>query len=111
MSKCCKCSKCVKHTRSIKPGVCEQFHHCDPSHNDDKVVNNCKGCVCNQLRRLSTQTEVDVFLSSGLILEDVLFVNLDQKNCCAFFFDPTTEPGSTLIVDCNDIQAIRLEVG
>lgn len=111
MSKCCKCSKCVKHTRSIKPGVCEQFHHCEKDHNDEKVVNNCKGCVCNQLRRLSTQTEVDVFLSSGLILEDVLFVNLDQKNCCAFFFDPTTEPGSTLIVDCNDIQAIRLEVG
>lgn len=113
MSNCCKCNKCAKRPRCIKPGVCEQFHHCEKDHHQhpDKDVNNCKGCVCNQLRRLSAQTEVDVFLSSGLVLEDVLFINLDQKNCCAFFFDPTTEPGSTLIVDCKEIQAIRLEVG
>ena len=111
MSKCCKCSKCVKQPRCIKPGVCEQFHHCEKDQQPDKIVNNCKGCVCNQLRQLSTQTEVDVFLSSGLVLEDVLFISLDQKSCCAFFFDPTTEPGSTLIVDCKEIQAIRLEVG
>ena len=75
------------------------------------VSNRCKGCVCAQLRRLKTQTEVDVFLSSGQVLEDVVFINLNLKNCCAFFNDPTTEPGSTLIVDCQDIQAIRIEAG
>ena len=112
MSKCCKCSKCFKHPRSIKPGVCEQFHHCEKEQHQGpkKVDNNCKGCVCNQLRRLSAQTEVDVFLSSGIVLENVLFINLDQKSCCAFFFDPTTTPDSTLIVDCEEIQAIRLDV-
>jgi hypothetical protein len=76
---------------------------------NDKKVNRCKGCVCNQLRKLQTQTEVDVFLSGGQVLEDVVFVSFDRKNCCAFFNDPTTEPGSTLIVDCQDIQAIRIE--
>ena len=50
-----------------------------------------------------------VFLLGGQVLEDVVFINLDQSNCCAFFNDPTTEPGSTLIVDCQDIQAIRIE--
>ncbi|QUG43896.1 hydrolase [Psychrobacillus sp. INOP01] len=65
--------------------------------------------MCDQLRRLQTQTEVDVFLSGGQVLEDVVFIILDQSNCCAFFNDPTTEPGSTLIVDCQFIQAIRIE--
>ncbi|WP_192600543.1 hydrolase [Sporosarcina limicola] len=75
----------------------------------DKFVKHCKGCVCDQLRRLQTQTEVDVFLSGGQVLEDVVFVSFNRNTCCAFFSDPTTEPGSTLIVDCQDIQAIRIE--
>ena len=83
---------------------------CDKQNkHSDKTNNNCKGCVCNQLRRLQTQTEVDVFLVGGQVLEDVVFINLDQRNCCAFFNDPETEPGSTLIVDCQFIQAIRIE--
>lgn len=83
---------------------------CDKRNNhSDQKNNNCKGCVCNQLRRLQTQTEVDVFLVGGQVLEDVVFINLDQRNCCAFFNDPETEPGSTLIVDCQFIQAIRIE--
>ncbi|MEK5147031.1 MULTISPECIES: hydrolase [Psychrobacillus] len=65
--------------------------------------------MCDQLRRLQTQTEVDVFLSGGQILEDVIFIAFDRENCCAFFNDPETEPGSTLIVDCQDIQALRIE--
>ncbi|MEK4091581.1 hypothetical protein MKZ08_07640 [Viridibacillus sp. FSL R5-0477] len=43
------------------------------------------------------------------MIEVVVFINLDQKNCCAFFSDPETEPGSTLIGDCQAIQAIRIE--
>ena len=74
-----------------------------------RSVDRCNGCICNQLRRLQTQTEVDVFLVGGQVLEDVVFINLDQRNCCAFFNDPETEPGSTLIVDCQFIQAIRIE--
>ena len=90
-----------------KPCTCEK---CNPrKKHSDKVDNHCKGCICDQLRRLQTQTEVDVFLSGGQVLEDVVFITLDQKNCCAFFNDPETEPGSTLIVDCQKIDAIRIE--
>jgi hypothetical protein len=86
--------------------TCEK---CEPKKQPEKVENNCKGCICDQLRKLPTQTEVDVFLSGGQVLEDVVFITINQKNCCAFFNDPTTEPGSTLIVDCQQIQAIRIE--
>jgi hypothetical protein len=87
------------------------------SNNDDCVncsgnvssTSSCRGCACDQLRRLQTNTEVDVFLASGIILEDVVFVSFDPNNCCAFFNDPTTEPGSIIVVDCNFIQAIRFE--
>jgi hypothetical protein len=53
-------------------------------------------------------------LSSGVVLEDVLFDRLNQKNCCAVFIvpedaPPEDEPGSTLIVDCQRIDAIRIE--
>lgn len=82
---------------------------CEQKRKSEKDANNCKGCICDQLRKLRTQTEVDVFLSGGRVLEDVVFITLNQKNCCAFFSDPTTEPGSTLIVDCQSIQAIRIE--
>ena len=37
-------------------------------------VNRCNGCICDQLRRLKKGTEVDVFLSGGQILEDVIFI-------------------------------------
>ena len=71
--------------------------------------NHCEGCICDQLSELRRGTEVDVFLSGGQILEDVVFKRFDRNNCCAFFNDPTTEPGSTLIVDCQKIDAIRIE--
>ncbi|KON90172.1 hydrolase [Sporosarcina globispora] len=70
-------------------------------------ANKCKGCICDTLRTLQTQTEVDVFLDGGQVLENVNFINLDNDTCCAFFVE--TEPGSTLIVDCQKIQAIRIQ--
>ncbi len=76
---------------------------------DNRNRNRCNSCICDQLRRLPRGTEVDVFLSGGKILEDVEFIRFNRNNCCAFFNDPTTEPGSTLIVDCNKIDAIRIE--
>ena len=79
---------------------------CNKHTNQNKT--NCIGCICNQLRRLQTQTVVDVYLIGGQVLEDVVFINLDQNNCCAFFNDPSTDPDSTLIVDCVFIQALRI---
>ncbi|MGX9135276.1 hydrolase [Rummeliibacillus sp. JY-2-4R] len=83
------------------------INDCDDCNNRRR--NRCNSCICQILRRLPRNTEVDVFLSGGNILEDVVFKRLNRNNCCAFFNDPTTEPGSTLIVDCNRIDAIRLE--
>lgn len=85
---------------------CSECRHESSSWNNK---NSCKGCICDQLRELRRDTEVDVFLSGGQILEDVVFKKFDRNNCCAFFKDPTTEPGSTLIVDCQKIDAIRIE--
>lgn len=85
--------------------------NCDSQTNwqGNMTSNTCRGCICDTLRTLQTQTEVDVFLSGGQVLEDVVFITLNQNTCCAFFSDPTTEPGSTLIVDCQQISAIRIE--
>ena len=58
----------------------------EPKHKDQE--HHCNGCICNQLRKLQPGTEVDVFLSNGNVLEDVLFVTLNQKDCCAFFNVP-----------------------
>ncbi|WP_163103320.1 hydrolase [Peribacillus alkalitolerans] len=81
----------------------------DRDRNRNRNVNRCNGCICDQLRRLDRDTEVDVFLKGGQILEDVVFIRFNRNNCCAFFDDPVTEPGTTLIVDCQDIQALRIE--
>jgi hypothetical protein len=96
----------MRNTRNTRN---DSFESDNNKRNSEKVVHQCKGCVCDQLRRLPTQTEVDLFLSGGQVIEDVIFITLDQENCCAFFTDPTTEPGSTLIIDCQEIIAIRIE--
>lgn len=75
----------------------------------DHNKHRCNGCVCHKLRRLPKNTEVDVFLSGGTILEDVIFKGINTKSCCAKFKDRVTEPGSTLFVDCQFIQAFRIE--
>lgn len=80
---------------------------CNSSRSSSRV--RCDGCICNQLRRLRSNTEVDVFLSGGQILEDVVFLRFNLSDCCAFFSDEETEPGSILIVDCKKIDAIRIE--
>ena len=82
---------------------------CSNNQSVQSTRNNCRSCICNQLNRLPMQTEVDVFLKGGQVLEDVVFIFLGRDNCCAFFNDPATEAGSTLIVDCRDIQALRIE--
>jgi len=94
-------------SKSVKFGKCEQ---CEQKKHSDKVEKHCKGCVCDQLRQLVTPTRVNVFLSGGQVLENLVFISLDQKSCCAFFSDSTTDPSSTIIVDCQDIQALRIEV-
>ena len=71
--------------------------------------NRCKGCSCRQLKKIQTGTVLDVFLKGGTVLEDVTFVNINKKTCCAYFCDSETEPGSVIVVSCKNIQAIRFE--
>ncbi|MDP4163189.1 MAG: hydrolase [Bacillota bacterium] len=85
-------------------------HECEDCKKKSENKKRCNGCACDQLRKLQTLTEVDVFLSGGIVLEDVVFVSFDNNNCCAFFNDsPEGEPGSVIVVDCQFIQAIRFE--
>ena len=101
----------MKHEKHHKHGKNKKHdkHQSKSCMDDRNKSNRCNGCACDQLRRLQTGTEVDVFLSGGTVLEDVVFVTFDNNNCCAFFNDNETEPGSVLIVDCQFIQTIRIE--
>ncbi|MFE1244700.1 hypothetical protein ACFW35_11255 [Fictibacillus sp. NPDC058756] len=49
----------------------------------------CEGCVCDQLRNLTTGTEIEaIFVNGRDILDDVddtIFVCFDRKTCCATF--------------------------
>jgi hypothetical protein len=69
----------------------------------------CDKCACNILNRLQRGTEVDVFLSGGTVLEDVIFLRFNNRTCCATFRDEEEEPNTTLFVDCRDIVALRIE--
>lgn len=97
-----KLSRSCNHNKDCRK--CSKHKKC---HEEDQ----CKGCACDLLKRLQIQTEVDVYLKSGTTFDDVLFIFFDRKTCCAYFFDPENpdEAPSTIIVDCRDIQAIRIE--
>ncbi len=88
--------------------TCEK---CEPKKQPEKVERKCKGCVCDQLRGLTPLTEVNIHLSGGHSFEGVFFITFLDNSCCVLFTDPTTEPDSPLIVDCQDIQAIQIVAG
>ncbi|MDZ5609728.1 penicillin-binding protein [Bacillus pseudomycoides] len=72
------------------------------------MANNHEKCVCEQLVTLPLGTEVDIFLS-GNTIEDVTFVNFNMENFCATFVDNVTEPGTIIVLDCEDILALRIQ--
>ncbi|KAA0965801.1 hydrolase [Sporosarcina sp. ANT_H38] len=86
----CSCDKCEQKRKSEKDG------------------DNCKGCICEQLKKLQMGTQLNLYLSSGQVFENVYFNTLNQKNCCALFSDPSEATAPTLIVDCESIQAISI---
>lgn len=65
--------------------------------------NNCDSCVCQQLRRLPSGTEVILFLNGNKI-ENVTFVSIDSCTCCVHFVD--TETGTVFVLNCLNIQAL-----
>jgi len=103
----CKCHKvCNCHHKREEHECKEERCHGHKEEKCHKPMNNCRSCICEQLRRLEVGTVVDVFLSGGLRFLGLTFVSFNARNCCAYFL----EAGSTtpLIIDCKKIDAIRI---
>ena len=91
-------------------GVIDMCNNCSFHHDHSSSHRSrCNKCVCDQLRMLRRGTEVDVFLSGGRVLEDVIFLRFNNNTCCATFRDEEEERDTTIFVDCRDIQALRIE--
>lgn len=109
----CKCEH--KWERKHEKCKCEWEHKEDkcPCKKEEKCYceeeqdHRCKGCICHQLRCLSTGAFVDVILAGGGSFTGVYFVSLDPKTCCATFFEVENAVASPLIIDCQQIVAIR----
>ena len=117
--KCHKSNNCGHEDKDKK--VCKKVELCwheedkcghkeDKCRHEDKKCrchkeddNNCKSCICDQLKKLEPAALLDLFFA-GRVLR-VNFVSLDSKNCCAYFLEAGVP--SPLIIDCNKIDAIR----
>ncbi|UZM98376.1 hypothetical protein OL548_27380 [Lysinibacillus sp. MHQ-1] len=101
----CKCPKKGREmlsTKRRKNALVKKKKKCTP-----KMSSNCRGCICQQLRKLELATTLDIFLSGGISFLGVTFISFDPRNCCAYFLEPGAAAASPLIVDCNKIVAIR----
>ncbi|MCE4044479.1 hypothetical protein [Lysinibacillus fusiformis] len=100
----CKCpkkeEKCCPRKEEKCP--CQKEEKCTP-----RMSSNCRGCICQQLRKLELATRLDIFLSGGISFLGVTFISFDPRNCCAYFLEAGAAATSPLIVDCNQIVAIR----
>ncbi len=86
---------------------CKKEKHCWKEEKDEcKDDHQCKGCICHLLKRFELGTTVDVYLSGGGSFRGVVFLKLDNRNCCAYFVEQAaaSEP---IIIDCEKIDAIR----
>lgn len=101
VKKCCN-EAAVKRCCRCKEGkICPcKAKKCTP-----RMSVNCKGCICQQLRKLEAPVTLDIFLSGGISFLGLTFISFDPRNCCAVFLEPGTT--STLTIDCNKIDAIR----
>ncbi|MDM5337880.1 hypothetical protein QUF84_11685 [Fictibacillus enclensis] len=68
--------------------------------------NICKGCACNQIRKLTPGALVQIVLKGGEDFFDgeITFACFDHKTCCATFI----LDGYPIIIDCRQIVAIQL---
>ncbi|RDI45601.1 hydrolase [Falsibacillus pallidus] len=78
---------------------------CHEHHEDKKK--KCEGCVCDLLKNLHKGTKVDIFLKGSKEIKGLVFVCLNEKNCCASFVEKCA--GSILILDCQAIEGIRIQ--
>lgn len=70
----------------------------------------CDGCVCEILKKLYPGVEVEKIIVKGETIEDLVFINFDQSNCCVYFVEEARgNEQNVLILDCRKIDAIFLE--
>ncbi|MGN4127982.1 hypothetical protein ACMGD3_23710 [Lysinibacillus sphaericus] len=94
----CKKDKCEHERKHDK---------CECKHNEKHKDHDCKGCVCNLLKRFEPGTLVDVLLAGGGSFLYVYFLALDPKNCCAYFLEVGDAAAATpIVIDCQKIAAI-----
>jgi hypothetical protein len=102
------CWKEEKHCWKEEKDECKKEKHCRKEEKDEckDDHHHCKGCICHLLKRFELGTTVDVYLSGGGSFLGVVFLKLDNRNCCAYFVenDAASEP---IIIDCEKIDAIR----
>ncbi|UZJ77350.1 hypothetical protein [Fictibacillus sp. KU28468] len=68
--------------------------------------NQCKGCACEQIKKLRPGASVQIVLKGGEDFFDgeITFACFDHKTCCATFI----LDGYPIIIDCRQIVAIQL---
>ncbi|MFJ5765530.1 hypothetical protein ACIP9C_09200 [Lysinibacillus sp. NPDC093210] len=102
------CCKEDKHCWKEEKHCCKEDKHCWKEDRDEckDDHHHCKGCICHLLKRFELGTTVDVYLSGGGSFLGVVFLKLDNRNCCAYFVEngAASEP---IIIDCERIDAIR----
>lgn len=79
------------------------YHH----HKKD----NCEGCVCEQLKKLTPYTELKIYREGAPASDDgiqnpVKFIALDPKTCCAYFKETDDD---LVIIDCRKISHLKFE--
>ncbi|MCJ7843438.1 hypothetical protein MUB24_21685 [Lederbergia sp. NSJ-179] len=87
---------------------------CDGGDHLKPVQSGCnkKNCHCQRLKKLSPQTLVTLIIEGGTAapITGLAFNNFDPCTCCATFTVVTASAGltagSTLVIDCANIQAI-----
>ena len=106
----CKCHEKDDHCKwEHKEDSCsckkeEEEYYYEKDYSKD---HKCKGCICHLLRCLSPGTLVDVILAGGGSCAGILFISLDPKTCCATFLEVDAAAATPLIIDCQQIIAIR----
>ncbi len=68
---------------------------------------DCKGCVCNQFKKLKVGDVIQITFGDDEFFEDqdYIFTCLDDKDCCVTLIDPTDD--NPFIVDCERIKGIK----
>ncbi|QDP99298.1 hypothetical protein FOH38_01315 [Lysinibacillus fusiformis] len=97
----CKCEKSSKCCQKEEKCHCHKEEKCT-----DKFANNCRSCICDQLRKFEAGTLVDIYLSGGGSFHGLIFISFSPQNCCAYFLESGAAT-SPLIIDCKKIDALR----